>query len=47
MRGLMSEPTTSKQTGTAIRWRPDLEVFTDISIDREDGADNEKAGDSK
>ncbi len=33
--GLMSEPTTSKQTGTAIRWRPDLEVFTDISIDRD------------
>ncbi len=30
--GLQKEPTRSKQTGTRIRWRPDLEVFTDINI---------------
>ena len=30
--GLNKEPTRSKQTGTRIRWRPDLEVFTDINI---------------
>ncbi len=31
--GLKSEPTDrGKKTGTTIRWRPDLEVFTDISI---------------
>lgn len=31
--GLKSEPTDrGKKTGTTIRWKPDLEVFTDISI---------------
>lgn len=29
---LQTEPTRSKQTGTTIRWRPDMEVFTDINI---------------
>lgn len=26
------EPTTRKKTGTLIKWRPDIEVFTDINI---------------
>ena len=30
--GLKKEPTRFKQTGTTIRWKPDLEVFTDIDI---------------
>ena len=31
--GLQSEPTDrGKKTGTTIRWKPDLEVFTDINI---------------
>jgi len=30
--GLQSEPYTGKRTGSIIRWRPDLEVFTDIQI---------------
>lgn len=29
---MQKEPTTSKKTGTKIRWKPDLEVFTDIDI---------------
>jgi DNA gyrase subunit B len=29
---LKIEPADRKKTGTTIRWRPDLEVFTDISI---------------
>ncbi|MBQ8075606.1 MAG: DNA topoisomerase [Oscillospiraceae bacterium] len=29
---LLIEPTDRKKTGTTIRWRPDLEVFTDIDI---------------
>ena len=29
---LESEPFTGKRTGTVIRWKPDLEVFTDISV---------------
>ncbi len=29
---LRIEPTDRKRTGTTIRWRPDLEVFTDIDI---------------
>ena len=33
--GLQSEPWKGKRTGTLIRWRPDLEVFTDISIPTE------------
>ncbi len=30
--GLIKEPYDKKDTGTRIRWKPDLEVFTDISI---------------
>ncbi|MDE5764562.1 MAG: DNA topoisomerase [Ruminococcus sp.] len=30
--GLMKEPCGKNQTGTKTRWRPDLEVFTDINI---------------
>lgn len=30
--GLKTEPTDRKKTGTRIRWRPDLDVFTDIAI---------------
>ena len=30
--GLKAEPYTGRQTGTRIRWKPDLEVFTDINI---------------
>lgn len=30
--GLSEEVATSKKTGSKIRWRPDLEVFTDIDI---------------
>ena len=30
--GLKSEPYKKKQTGTKTRWKPDLEVFTDIHI---------------
>jgi len=33
--GLRSEPTTRKKTGSRIRWRPDIEVFTDIAIPAE------------
>lgn len=29
---LIKEPTDRKKTGTRIRWRPDIEVFTDINI---------------
>ncbi len=29
---LSVEPKKTKQTGTTIRWRPDMEVFTDINI---------------
>ena len=32
---LKIEPTDRKKTGTTIRWRPDLEVFTDIDIPEE------------
>ena len=31
---LSVEPSDRKKTGTLIRWRPDLEVFTDIDIPR-------------
>jgi DNA gyrase subunit B len=31
-RGLRKEPTDRKKTGSQIRWKPDLEVFTDIAI---------------
>lgn len=30
--GLKKEPCKKKQTGTKTRWRPDLEVFTDIAV---------------
>jgi len=30
--GLQSEPYTGKRTGSIIRWKPDLEVFTEIQI---------------
>ena len=30
--GLKKEPTLEKKTGTVIKWRPDLEVFTDIDV---------------
>lgn len=30
--GLEKEPQTGRGTGTKIRWKPDLEVFTDIEI---------------
>lgn len=33
--GLKKEDTTRKKTGTKTHWKPDLEVFTDIDIDRE------------
>ena len=33
--GLKKEPCKKKQTGTRTRWRPDLEVFTDINISDE------------
>ena len=33
--GLISEEYTGKRTGTIIRWKPDLEVFTDIDVPAE------------
>lgn len=33
--GLKSEETLRKQTGTKIKWKPDIEVFTDILIPTE------------
>ena len=33
--GLQSEPYNKKDTGTKIRWKPDLEVFTDIDVSLE------------
>lgn len=33
--GLKQEPYTKKDTGTKIRWRPDLQVFTDIAVPQE------------
>ena len=33
--GLTKEPYAKKDTGTRIRWRPDLEVFTDINVSLE------------
>ncbi|MEL4106057.1 toprim domain-containing protein [Oscillospiraceae bacterium WX1] len=30
--GLQSEAFTGKRTGTLVRWKPDLDVFTDIAI---------------
>lgn len=33
--GLKKVETTKRQTGTKTRWRPDLDVFTDISVEKE------------
>ncbi len=33
--GLQKEPYTKKDRGTRIRWKPDLEVFTDIAVPKE------------
>ena len=33
--GLQKEPYAKKDTGTVIRWKPDLAVFTDINIPKE------------
>lgn len=33
--GLKSEPAKSKRTGTRTRWRPDLDVFTEIDVSDE------------
>jgi DNA gyrase subunit B len=33
--GLTSEPYSGKRTGTTIRWRPDLDVFTDVAVPAE------------
>jgi len=33
--GLQSEPHSGRRTGSIIRWKPDLEVFTDIAIPTE------------
>ncbi len=30
--GFVKKPSTSRRTGSKIRWRPDLDVFTDINI---------------
>ncbi len=30
--GLKARPYTGRQTGTRIRWKPDLEVFTDMAV---------------
>jgi len=32
---LITEPSDRKKTGTTIRWKPDLEVFTDITVPAE------------
>ena len=37
--GLFKEETRRRQTGTKIRWRPDLDVFTDIAVEKEYFAD--------
>ena len=33
--GLSEEPYSKKETGTRIKWKPDLEVFTDIDVSLE------------
>ncbi len=33
--GLQKEPYTKKDRGTRIRWKPDLEVFTDIAVPKD------------
>ncbi|MEG2038242.1 MAG: ATP-binding protein, partial [Oscillospiraceae bacterium] len=37
--GLQKEPTKIKKTGTKIKWKPDLKVFTDIAVPIEYFAD--------
>ncbi len=37
--GLQKTPVTTKRTGSTIRWRPDLAVFTDIAVPSEYFAD--------
>lgn len=37
--GLQAEPTRFKRTGTFIRWKPDLDVFTEINVPSEYFAD--------
>ena len=32
---MLVEPSDRKKTGTTTRWKPDIEVFTDINIPRE------------
>ncbi len=32
--GLQKEPYAKKGTGSLIRWKPDLQVFTDIDVSR-------------
>ena len=34
-KALEVEPSSEKRTGTTIKWRPDLEVFTSIDIPAE------------
>jgi len=36
---MKKEPTNHKKTGTTIRWKPDIQVFTDINVPREYLAD--------
>ena len=31
--GLKKEPYNKKDTGTKIKWKPDIQVFTDINVD--------------
>ncbi|MFI3226754.1 MAG: toprim domain-containing protein [Clostridia bacterium] len=33
--GFLKEPTNIKKTGTKIHWKPDLDVFTDINIEKQ------------
>ena len=40
--GLMSEPYSGRRTGSLIRWKPDLDVFTDIDVPAEYFADTLK-----
>ena len=40
--GLTSEPYSGRRTGSLIRWKPDLDVFTDIDIPAEYFADTLK-----
>ncbi|MDR0913853.1 MAG: DNA topoisomerase [Oscillospiraceae bacterium] len=40
--GLKKEPYTNRDTGTKIRWKPDLDVFTDINVPAEYFADTLK-----